>query len=281
MSDLDALWNYDDPSGSESRIRALLERDLAPAVRIEALARLARAEGLQRRFPDGHRTLDEAERLAEADRDRATIALERGRLERSAGAVDASRPFFRDAWELAVAAGADGLAVDAAHMIAIVSDPDDAIAWNERALALAESSCDPDARRWVGSLANNLGWVYHERGEAAVALTWFERALAARRAEHDVPRERIARWTVARSLRSLGRVEEALELQRDLAAELDAAGEPDGYVFEEIGECLHALERSDDARPWFARAYVELARDPSLVDSEPERLERLRSLGGS
>jgi hypothetical protein len=96
-----------------------------------------------------------------------------------------------------------------------------------------------------------------------------------------VRRERIARWTVARCLRSLRRTEESLELQRVLAVELETVGEPDGYVFEEIGECLLALGRSDEARPWFALAHLELSRDRSITEQEPERLARLRANAGN
>ena len=54
---------------------------------------------------------------------------------------------------------------------------------------------------------------------------------------------RIARWCVARCLRSLDRTEEALAEQQALAAELEAIGETDAYVAEEIAECLSALGR--------------------------------------
>ena len=64
-----------------------------------------------------------------------------------------------------------------------------------------------------------------------------------------------------------------------LAAELDAADETDGYVFEEIGECLLELDRTDEARPWLALAHLELARDPWLAEQEAARIERLRDLG--
>jgi len=80
-------------------------------------------------------------------------------------------------------------------------------------------------------------------------------------------------------LRSLGRVEEALTLQQELLREFEALGEQDGYVYEELAECLAALGRDDEARPYFARAYEALSRDPWLADSEPARLERLRTLG--
>ena len=53
----------------------------------------------------------------------------------------------------------------------------------------------------------------------------------------------------------------------------------DGYGSEEIGECLLALGREDDARPWFARAAELLSGDAFLAEHEPDRIERLRRLG--
>jgi tetratricopeptide (TPR) repeat protein len=91
---------------------------------------------------------------------------------------------------------------------------------------------------------------------------------------------RIALWAEARTLRSLGRVEEALALQQELLREFDTLGEPDGYVYEELAECLAALGH-DEARSYFARAYETLSRDPWLAESEPARLERLRDLGAA
>ena len=129
------------------------------------------------------------------------------------------------------------------------------------------------------SLNNNIGWTYHDVGEYAQALATFQRATAARRAEGDPSLIRIAVWAEARTLRSLGRVEEALALQQELLREFDGVDEQDGYVYEEIAECLAALGRDDEARPYFARAYEALSRDPWLAESEPAHLDRLRDLG--
>lgn len=60
--------------------------------------------------------------------------------------------------------------------------------------------------------------------------------------------------------------------------ELDELGETDGYVHEEIGECLLALDRHDDARPHFAHAWSALSRDAHLCADDPERLARLERL---
>ncbi|HEX8682227.1 MAG TPA: hypothetical protein VF707_07935 [Ardenticatenaceae bacterium] len=64
-------------------------------------------------------------------------------------------------------------------------------------------------------------------------------------------------------------------MQQALLAEFEASGEQDGYVYEELGECLLALGRPEQARPYFARAYEEFSQDPWLVEQEPVRLQRL------
>jgi hypothetical protein len=66
-----------------------------------------------------------------------------------------------------------------------------------------------------------------------------------------------------------------------LLEEHERAGTSDGYVREEIGECLLALGREAEARPHFARAWSLLSRNPWLAASEPARLERLRTLGSA
>jgi tetratricopeptide (TPR) repeat protein len=128
-------------------------------------------------------------------------------------------------------------------MLAIIAPPASALTLNLQAIQLAESSGQEKARNWLGSLYNNTGWSYHDMGEYETALNIFEKAEAFRRSKGSVNEIRIATWCIARTLRSLNRVEEALSKQMTLKAELESAGETDGYVFEEIGECLLARER--------------------------------------
>ena len=116
-------------------------------------------------------------------------------------------------------------------------------AWNE-ARGAGPVSPDPAARRWVASIANNMAWARHDAGAYDEALELFTLALVERERQDDPGRTRIARWSVARCLRSLGRTEEALAEQRSLQAELDVLGETDEHVTEEIAECLRALGRS-------------------------------------
>jgi tetratricopeptide (TPR) repeat protein len=244
---LDALWDFDDPAGSEERFNAVVARARSGdrPILAEALTQLARAQGLQGRFDDADRTLEEAEAALRPDDApaRVRLALERGRVANTAGRPGRGAESFRAAWELARTAGEDALAVDAAHMLGIVEPSDAAWEWNERAMELARASSDPAAQRWVASLANNMAWARHDAGAYEEALELFQLALEERQRQDDPGRTRIARWSVARCLRSLGRTEEALAEQRALAAELEAVGEHDPYVAEEIAECLRALGR--------------------------------------
>jgi tetratricopeptide (TPR) repeat protein len=106
----------------------------------------------------------------------------------------------------------------------------------------------------------------------------FDEALVDWTARAQPEQTRIAKWAVARCLRSLGRLDEALHLQRELEEEHAAARTSDGYVFEEIAELLDSLGEPTEARAYFARAADELGKDESFVQNEPARLARLRSM---
>ncbi|HET6948552.1 MAG TPA: hypothetical protein VFJ45_12140, partial [bacterium] len=62
--EIDALWDYDDPPGSERRFRGLLQRlkaeraEAESSVGAEMSTQIARALGLQERYAEANRTLD-------------------------------------------------------------------------------------------------------------------------------------------------------------------------------------------------------------------------------
>jgi tetratricopeptide (TPR) repeat protein len=284
LPDFDTLWDYADPAASEAAFRELLPSADASgdaSYRLQLLTQIARAQGLQRQFEAAHETLDEVEMGLQPQMSRARVRylLERGRVFNSSRQPEKARPMFSEAWELARETGEDGYAVDGAHMMAIVETPQEALRWNEEALALAEASEDERARGWLGSLYNNIGWTYHDLGEFQRALELFEKALAWRQEQGRAREIRIARWCVARALRSLGRIEEALAMQESLLREYEESGSQSGYVFEELAECHLALERPERAAGYFALAYAELSKDPWLAENQPERIERLKRLG--
>jgi tetratricopeptide (TPR) repeat protein len=281
LPDFDSLWDYSNPEQSEVEFRALLpqfkEEDSA---RLELLTQIARAQGLQGKFDDAHRTLDEVEGQLDEKASRAHVRylLERGRVFNSSKRQEKAKPYFEQAFDKAQQLDEDFYAVDAIHMLAILADPASALTLNLHAIQLAESSRQERARGWLGSLYNNMGWTYHDMGDFESALEMFEKAEAFRRSGNDAGATRIASWCVGRVLRSLNRIEEALSRQLELEKEFESVNETDGYVFEEIGECLLLLKHKEQARPYFAKAHEILSRDAWLAEGETDRLSRLKEL---
>jgi tetratricopeptide (TPR) repeat protein len=213
LSKIDRLWNYSDPSDSETAFRELLEKAHGePEYAAEVKTQIARALGLQRQFDESHALLDE---VAEAVDDsmplvRVRLALERGRAFRSSGAPEKGLPFFEEAMEGAAEGGFEFYAVDAAHMIALVYEGEEALAWHRKALAMAESAEDERARGWRGSLYNNLGWTYYELERFDEALALFVKHEAMLAESGGTYNEAIARWAQGKMLRAMARLGEAL-----------------------------------------------------------------------
>lgn len=286
LPDLQPLWNFGDPAGTRARFEPLLDLSSVQSpenrdFRLQILTQIARTHGLETDFDTAHALLDEVEAALGESTPVAEVRylLERGRAFRSGKRPDQARPLFLKAWELARDRGQDGHAVDALHMLGIL-EGEDTLAWNRKAIAYAEASDDPAAEAWLGSLYNNTGWSLHALGDYAAALELWERQVAWYEAPERADKEsmrRIARWMVARGLRSLGRNEEALARQRALLAE--AGDEPAGYTHEEIAENLLALGRDAEAAPHFRAAFEALKDDPWLQRDEADRLARMERLG--
>jgi len=280
--DIESFWEYSDPAASEQRFRQALDSAEGDQ-RLELQTQIARSYGLRDRFEEAHQLLDEVEsQLAGAGpRPRLRYLLERGRTFNSGGDRDKARALFVQAWEGAQSGGQEGLAVDAAHMVAVThSGTPEAVEWNERGLSIARRSQDARARALVPAMLNNSAWDLFDMGRYDEALGWFEQARQ-EWIQRGQPRQiHIARWAVGRCLRALERCTEALEIQRALESEDEAAGAADGFVYEEVAENLAALGRSDEARPHFAKAADRLSQDQWFVENEAARLASLKERGG-
>ena len=111
-------------------------------------------------------------------------------------------------------------------------------------------------------MLNNSAWDLFELGDYSSALAYFEQARAAWISLNRPERTLVAEWSVARCLRSLGRLDEALEMQLMLARTYEAAGTPKPNVWEEIVEILTAL-----GRPPEAQSYSEKLRDLTATNN--------------
>jgi tetratricopeptide (TPR) repeat protein len=247
---LDSLWDFGDPAASAERFRLAVDDPAAgPIARAELATQLARALGLLGRLEEGDSVLDALGAGAHptgppandpAERVEARIALERGRLRLSAGLPEEAVPLFTLAVRKAASAGAQFLALDTLHMLAI-ADAGHEEEWAAEGLSVASQATDARTRRWAVALHNNLGWYLHDAGRPEEALPEFQAALAAAESVGTADQRFIGRWAVARCLRTLGRADEALAIQTRLAAERP----DDEFVLAELAE----LAASSGARP--------------------------------
>jgi tetratricopeptide (TPR) repeat protein len=221
LVDIDSFWEHSDPAASEARFREAL----GPAKgdeRLEIVTQLARTYSLRKDFATAHGLLDDVERQlgGAGPRPRLRYLLERGRTFNSAGERDKARDHFERAWALGRESGEEGLAVDAAHMVAItLSGSPEAIEWNEKGLALARKSKFAKAQALVPAMYNNLAWDLHDLKRHDEALAAFQSALE-EWTQRGKPRQiQVAKWSVAQGLRAMKRDAEAVAIERALEAE--------------------------------------------------------------
>ncbi len=280
----DSLWDYNNPSETEKKFRKILPKvkdtNNTPSY-LELLTQIARTLGLQMKFDEAHLILNEVEKSLNNEYPVAEIRyyLERGRVYNSSKQKQKSKNLFLEAYKLANENNQDFYAIDAAHMMGIIEEPKEALRWNQKAIVQAENSDDDKSKKWLGSLYNNSAWTYHDTGKYDDAIELFEKNViwhSERKTERGLI---IAKWSVARTLRSMNRIDEALERQLLILNEIEEKKlEPDGYVYEELGECYLANGNTNAAGPYFKLAFEILSKDIWLAEYEKERVERLKKL---
>ena len=292
LDTFDEVWSLGDPAKVEKRFGELIpaaEAEPEKSTYLQILTQIALAKAIQKQFSDAHQTLDIAQQQLGAENEIAGVRLllERGRVHHQAGELEEARPYYEQASERGAAIGCDYLAIDAAHMVAIICpEVEDKIHWNQLAIDRACQTKDDRARKWMGSLYNNRGQFLHEAKKYEESSVAYKQALAFREREADEVNIRVAKWAVARSLRYLGREDESITILHDLVDEYSKATESGssgipaemltlvrGIVFEELAEIYSAKGRG-----FALRAVEDLSKNEMFLATEPKRLDRLRQL---
>ena len=299
LENFDDLWGLGNPIVIEKKFRELLPQAMAlkdKSIYLQLLSQIALTQALQKKFDDAHGTLNDAEKILTAEHDlaRVRILLERGRVFHQAGMVlqqdeeiTQAKVLFEQAYELGAKHQFDFHTINAAHMVAIVSEKvEQKIEWNEIAIKLAEKTKDQKAHAWLGSLYNNLGQNFLEAKQFDSALVVLKKTLELRKKEGHAPNIRVAKWAIARTTRFLEQIDEALTLLNALIKEYDEISNngnldmpPEmftmtrGLVYEELAETYNAK-----ARVVSKLAYDDLSKDEMFRKTEPKRLERLKEI---
>lgn len=280
--DFDELWDYSKPAETEVKFRELLPQaeKAGGDPHLQLLTQIARTHSLRSQFKEAHALLDQVEKKLGKATPVAEIRylLERGRTFNSDNKKAEAIALFEKAYQLGLARKEEFHTIDAAHMLGIAEKMPKQMEWNLKAVELTEKTKDERAKKWLASLYNNIGWSLHEQGKFQEALEMFQKALPHWEKKGPAANIRFARWTIGRALRSSGRADEAMKIQRALEAENEKLGEPDGYVYEEIAELLLAGGKKSEAKPYFAKAAGELSKDEWFKKNEAKRLERMLEL---
>ena len=120
------IWALGDPATIEKKFVELLEQtDSAKNTSkyLQLLSQIALAQALQKKFDEAHKALDSAELLLtpEYTLAKTRILLERGRAYHQADNLDKAMKYFEQSYEFSVKHHFDYYAIDAAHMIAIIT----------------------------------------------------------------------------------------------------------------------------------------------------------------
>jgi tetratricopeptide (TPR) repeat protein len=267
--DILGMWNFGDPAGTEQKFREALKTAKGDDALI-LQTQIARTYGLRKNIDESRRILKEVEaQLGSAGvESNVRYWLEWGRTLSSAVHAKETQTAevraqalaaFDRAFKLADKAGLGYLAVDALHMRSF-AEPDQAkiLELDLNTLAYMEASTDPEAKKWEGSMRNNVGWALHKVGRLEESLAQFKLALAARERQGDPQRIRVAHWMIAWTLRAMKRTDEALAIQLRLEKEWDEAKKPDPYVYEELTALYK--EKGDAAKATHYQAKFDAAK---------------------
>jgi tetratricopeptide (TPR) repeat protein len=276
--DFNDKWNYHDPEFTEKVFRDILKNASGKGLEyvLQLKTQIARTFSLRNKFDKAHALLDEVQAaMPKGSLVEVRYLLERGRTFNSAKQPEKALLLFSEASALAQKLGADFFTIDALHMLGVAAPQVSRLDWDLKAIETAEHSTDVHAQGWLATLYNNAGWALFDEKRYTESLDLFQKAVPLREQKGDAENLRIAMWCVARVLRALGRTRDALDILRAIHPQAE-----DGYVDEEIAECLVSLGKPDEAKPYFANAYTRL-KDDSSVAEDTSRLARLKELGRS
>ncbi len=306
IEDFDTILRKEqDLDKAQAELEGLLKKSLHAKkfdLHCQIASQVALVQAMQQKFDDAYATLHRAEKFLVDKNGIAQIRInyERGRVMYQEDLwIDGKVVRFHEIYALFYKAYAlseklhyDYYTVDLAHMIAIiVPDNLQKIIWNNVALDIAVKTEDKKTKLWLGPLYNNLGQNYFDVADYEASLQAYQEAYDIFVAQKEVSQVQFASWTIARCLRVLGKVDEALAMQQQNLQILEVAFKNKslnvaestfylmrGLIYEEFAWLYYVQNNHDQTRLYASRALQNLEQDSMFVKTSSERLEKLRSL---
>jgi tetratricopeptide (TPR) repeat protein len=281
-TEFDKLWNYSDPVATRGKFEEHLNNleNVDSDYILQLKTQIARTYSLKGEFTEAHTLLDSVEEELSSETKLAEVRylLERGRAFNSAGEKSKAEELFKKAFKISKVLGTDHYTVDAAHMVAIaVESLDEKINWTEMGVGVARDSTNENVKKWVGVFLNNLGWDLFDAKRYLEALEKFQKCEEFHKESGNKQNQNIALWSIAKTYRYLGKIEESLKIQESLLSEAGGI-DSSGYTYEELGELFYLKGDKQKAKNFFRKAYQKLSVDTWLQQNEADRLSRLEEL---
>lgn len=284
---IDGFWNSENLPETETQILSSLPNNWATewsSQSAERLTQLAHVKALQGKLSDARAALDQVQQMiSEAtvkfdSRVKLRWTLEQGRMHSLSMSPARAHDLFVEAWKIANDLREPFFAIDAALMISIVKPPKFQNEWLQKALDLAEETTDQAAKLWLTHLLFLDGWHWFDFRHFDSALESFQKALSQPATNANGAKGFALLWSKARTLRALGRTEEALNIQEFLLSEMTPTGKVNGHVYLELAECKQLLKNQAEAKSYFEMAYATLASNSWYADNRQDELERMKYL---
>ena len=286
LPDYDSMWNYGNPSETREKFLMVLKEtegnaDLSYTLQLKT--QIARTYSLESKFDDAHKVLDEVQTQLNGDTPVAEVRylLERGRTHNSANERQKAKALFEQSYHKSTEINSVNYAIDAAHMIAIAAETlEEKIEWSKKGIKEAEQSSDTSVKGWIGVFHNNMGWAFFEAKRYAEALEQFQTCWNFHQERQNKESLSIAKWSYAKTLRLLGKIDASLKIQLELLEETNGE-DKSGYTYEELAELYLIKEAQEQSKMYFTKAYEILSKDVWLMKNEKARMDRMKELSGS
>ncbi|MDZ4676731.1 MAG: hypothetical protein SGI74_04400 [Oligoflexia bacterium] len=285
--DVDGLWDFGDILTTEFKIREVLpptEQEVWDLRSLELLIQLARVQGLQGKLSEVGATLLQARDLISKSDTKTTkraevrFLIEQGRFFALSMNPSQALTHFTKALNLAAEQNEIFFFIESAVMLSISQPPKYQNEWLKKALEIAETTDDQSSKLWLSQLYVMNGWHAFDFRKYEEALESFNKALERPESTKQATTGLAIKWSIARTLRALNRLDESLKFQNELLNEVAATGKTNGHVFLEIAECLQLLKRYDEAKPNFEQAYKELSLNGWYTDNKAAELSRMQHI---
>lgn len=250
---------YDKALEMYKKVAETARSEFNNSVEVEALSQMARMNLILGNHADGRSFLDEAKaKVSDSDPMGWSRYLGvKGRFEWKADSLEAAKKTFDDMYTYCNVNALYGRAVDAAHMVAIVStDLNEQIEWAQKGIKAAEAS---ESEQWLGPLWNNLGVTYHEHKMFDSALTAFEKAREYHWRFSGEVAKLFADYHVGMTYRLLGKLDEAGQWLRPVLAWAERIENHSaiGQACEDLGEIEIARGNKAEGLKFLKRARDE------------------------